>query len=230
MEIDGFSYKQENQKEHVEIGRVYYQDSENEQLYIANLELFGNGIEITIYVDNEPQNIQRGVVRNTSYEFLQYTDDGEMVIVRVNTMLFVMTKQQFELVKMYYDLLKSNKMTEEKGQPLNITSTDFSYLVKQLTLKMGFTIVNSKGRSDYIVFKCLRDKEEFGIGCLIGNRKILNSDIELLHEIALRNFLIFSYYDYEISKYRDDYGREIDIISGKEFVRMIKDYLKVDIA
>jgi hypothetical protein len=119
--MDSLNYERESQKEHIEIGRVYYQDSEKDELFIATLELFGNGYDVTVYEDDEPQYINRCVVRETSYEFLQYTDDGEMLIVRVNDDLFVMIEQQFELVKMYYDLLKSYPDDMNTFRPINGT-------------------------------------------------------------------------------------------------------------
>ena len=119
--MDSLNYERENQKEHIEIGKVYYHDSEKEQTLIATLEVFGNGYDVTIYEDDEPQYINRCVVRETSYEFIQYTDDGEMLIVRVNDDLFVMIEQQFELVKMYYDLLKSYPDDMNTFRPINGT-------------------------------------------------------------------------------------------------------------
>jgi len=101
-------YELENQKEHVNIGLLLYQDSEKDQIFVASLELFGNGFDITIYDNDEPQYVNRCVVRNPSYEFLQHTDDNERVVVRVNTELFVMTEQQFEIIKLYYDMLNNN--------------------------------------------------------------------------------------------------------------------------
>jgi hypothetical protein len=119
--MDSLNYERENQKEHIEIGKVYYHDSEKEQTLIATLEVFGNGYDVTIYEDDEPQYINRCVVRETSYEFIQYTDDGEMLIVRVNDDLFVMFEQQFELVKAYYDLLKSDPDAVNTFKPINGT-------------------------------------------------------------------------------------------------------------
>lgn len=517
--MDSLNYERENQKEHIEIGKVYYQDSEKDQLFIATLELFGNGYDVTVYEGEEPQYTNRCVVRETSYEFVQYTDDGEMLIVRVNDDLFVMIEQQFELVKSYYDLLKSapnaintfrpikdtigsvnsksagqyfeeddetyyiyeamlndpknirlrvkviSKLFEEiqymnriktygdllqyislmeeslsyiisvksskdkrlhftkmiclnqlgnlsaykgeidnaikywnqsiesatksparenysyrnvigasavnimcflnyldlsyisdkiqnkysdnisfftgnrlyvdeqmninhpsdyqsevsqlvkkmlnannsdiytvfefysddydeffeegddviqdsynatyfktlsikdnlingvystifekedsdtekqklriqemmavidndiKGQPLNITQTDFSYLVRQLNNKMGLSIIgDAKGSSDFLVFKCRRDNnEEFGIGCLLDNRKVSKNDIKLLWDVADRNFVIFSYFDYGVSSVKGEYGQNIDIISGKDFIEMVNKHLKINI-
>lgn len=119
--MDSLNYERESQKEHIEIGRVYYQDSDKDELFIAMLELFGNGYDVTVYEDDEPQYINRCVVRETSYEFLQYTDDGEMLIVRLNDDLFVMNEQQFELVKAYYDLLKSDPDGVNTFKPINGT-------------------------------------------------------------------------------------------------------------
>ena len=119
--MDSLNYERENQKEHIEIGKVYYQDSEKDQLFIATLELFGNGYDVTVYEGEEPQYTNRCVVRETSYEFVQYTDDGEMLIVRVNDDLFVMIEQQFELVKSYYDLLKSAPNAINTFRPIKDT-------------------------------------------------------------------------------------------------------------
>lgn len=242
-ETDSLNYERENQKEHIEIGKVYYHDSEKEQTFIATLELFGNGYDVIVYEDDELQYINRCVVRETSYEFLQYTDDGEMLIVRVNGDLFIMIEQQFELIRDYYDMLNNisnldkysqvsmaKSINNVKGRPLNITQTDFQYLVRQLNTKMGFIILGDAiDHSGFRAFKCQRDKEEFGIGCLIENRKVSKNDIKLLCEVGDRNFIIFSYFDYGVSSVKNEYGQDIDIICGNDFIRMIKEHLKIDI-
>lgn len=122
-------------------------------------------------------------------------------------------------------------ITREKAQPLNITQTDFSYLVRQLNNKMGLSIIgDAKGSSDFLVFKSRRDdNEEFGIGCLIDNRKISKNDIKLLCEVADRNFIIFSYFDYGVRSVQNEYGQDIDIISGNDFIEMINKHLKINI-
>ncbi|QHA01464.1 hypothetical protein [Dehalobacter restrictus] len=242
------NYELESRKEHVNIGLVLYRDSEKDKLFVATLELFGNGYDISLYENNNCTEIKKSVVRNTRYEFLQYTDDFEKMVVDINGELFVVTEQQFNRVKEYYDTKDSDTDYEENikrlnenqnalervkmynGFPLSITPTDFLYLVKRLNEKMGLKIIESNENEGFSVYRCLRGKdEEFGVGCLLDDRKISKNDIKLLHEIALRNFLIFSYFDFGLNKYKDNQGADIDIICGDEFIQMIKKYLNIDI-
>lgn len=101
--MDTLNYEQENAKEHVEIGKVCYQDSKKGQMFMAWLELFGNGYDINVFVDDAPNYVLNCVVSNTSYELLQRSEEEDALIVRVNDNLFVMTEKQFELIKNYYD-------------------------------------------------------------------------------------------------------------------------------
>lgn len=243
-------YELENQKEHVNIGLVLYRDNERDQVFVATLELFGNGYDISLYENNDCIEIKKSVVRDTRYEFLQYTDDFEKMIVDINGELFVITEQQFNRVKEYYATKDSDDTDYEEdkdwlnekqnafahvkiqnGFPLSITPTDFLYLVKRLNEKMGLKIIESRENDGFSVYRCLRDKnEEFGVGCLLEDRRISKNDLKLLHEVALRNFLIFSYFDFGLNKHRDDQGADIDIICGNEFIEMIKKHLNIDIA
>jgi hypothetical protein len=84
------------------------------------------------------------------------------------------------------------------------------YLVKRLNEKMGLKIIESRENDGFSVYRCLRCKnEEFGFGCLLEDRRISKNDLKLLHEVALRNFLIFSYFDFGLNKLRDDQGTDI---------------------
>lgn len=243
------NYELESRKEHVNIGLVLYRDSEKDQVFVATLELFGNGYDISLYENNNCTEIKKSVVRNTRYEFLQYTDDFEKMIVDINGELFVVTEQQFNRVKEYYSTKDNDNDYEENleclnenqnafarvkrhsGFPLSITPTDFLYLVKRLNEKMGLKIIESNENEGFSIYRCLRSKdEEFGVGCLLDDRKISKNDIKLLHEIALRNFLIFSYFDFGLNKYKDNQGTDIDIICGDEFIQMIKKHLNIDIS
>lgn len=71
------NYELESRKEHVNIGLVLYRDSEKDQAFVATLELFGNGFDISLYENNNCTEIKKSVVRNTRYEILRYTDDFE---------------------------------------------------------------------------------------------------------------------------------------------------------
>jgi hypothetical protein len=87
---------------------VLYRDNEKDQVFVATLELFGNGYDISLYENNDCIEIKKSVVRNTRYEFLQYTDDFEKMIVDINGEIFVITEQQFNRVKEYYDTKDSD--------------------------------------------------------------------------------------------------------------------------
>lgn len=140
------------------------------------------------------------------------------MIVDINGELFVVTEQQFNRVKEYY----ATKDSED---------TDYEEDKNQLNEKMGLKIIESRGNDGFSVYRCLRDKnEEFGVGCLLEDRRISKNHLKLLREAALRNFLIFSYFDFGLNKHRDDQGADIDIICGNEFIQMIKKHLNIDIA
>ncbi len=126
--MNTLNYNYEFQKEHIDIGFLIYQDSDENQLFIATLELFGNGYELKLYEGDEFQSTKNGVVLNTSYEFIQYVvDDSDSMRVSVNDEIFIMSEQQFELIKTYYDILGNSTSKVNTSRPIKnvISAPDY---------------------------------------------------------------------------------------------------------
>jgi hypothetical protein len=110
-----------------------------------------------------------------------------------------------------------------------ISEADFKSLLTRLLSAMGFKTVSSAEENNFFALQCRRGFDEFGLGRLCEHRLLKKQDIELLHKIAAKNYLIFSYHNLGFSKCKDFAGSDIDVMSGLEFVRLINEHLNVTI-
>lgn len=132
------NYELENQKEHIDIGVVLFWDKEKEQLLDATLELFGNGYDITIYGNNESQYTMQCAISKPSYKFLKYADDDKnKVIANVNDEMFLLDEQQFDQIKIYYDNLDDNTLSDWDANESNpyFSENDEAYYVYEALLE-----------------------------------------------------------------------------------------------
>ncbi|MBW7572455.1 hypothetical protein [Caproiciproducens faecalis] len=124
-------------------------------------------------------------------------------------------------------LLSKEISDDSTDLTLLITKSDFISLVKRLIAKLGLKSCNVEENKGFFALQCYRSSEEFGVGCLFENRELAKEDIEILHTVASRNYLIFTYFNLKFSKCVDFARTDIDIVNGKDFLKMVKENLNI---